>query len=70
MNISRSNILVAMLMLLPLCSTIATALDTLSGPYTQSVYYDWNGENWLIVKAYADVADEPSKNAQPQIALS
>ena len=63
MSISRSNILLAMLILLPFCSAIAGALDALSGPYTQSVYYDWNGETWLIVQAYADVAGEPSKNA-------
>lgn len=63
MSISRSNILLPMLILLPFCSAIAAALDALSGPYTQSVYYDWNGETWLIVQAYADVAGEPSKNA-------
>ena len=63
MSISRSNILVAMLILLPFCSAITTALETLSGPYTQGVYYDWNGENWLIVQAYADAAGEPRKQA-------
>ena len=59
MKSGKQHILAIMLVLLPLCSSIVAAWDTLDGPQKQNIYADWESQgDWLIIQAYADVTGE------------